>query len=100
LFSRQQKQIAHLAKPDIRTRPTRKVDVGVQASLGKRDVDGIGELCPHAAGGAATRAGTKLPPLDQDNVVHSRLGHVECSAHADNAATDDYDAGGVRKDAG
>ena len=57
------------------------------------DVDRVGELGAHAAGGLAGRTRAELALLDQDDVGDPRPGQVVGRAEPDDPAADDHDGG-------
>src|SRR5438034_1155740 len=60
----------------------------LQAAGAEQDVEGVGELRPHPAGGLAGGAGGQLVALDQHHLADAGLGQVEGDAGAHHAAAD------------
>src|SRR4029450_4941624 len=84
----EQEQVADPAEVDLVARAGAEGGERLQAARAELDVEGVGELGPHPAGGLAGGAGGQLVALDQQHLPDAGLGQVEGDAGAHHAAAD------------
>ncbi len=96
LLTAEHEQVADLLQVDLPARPSVKVSKRIHAPLGDLDVQCVGELRAHAAGGPRRRATAELVAFEQHD-VHAGLGQMERGARSHHSATDDDHVGRGRE---
>ena len=93
----QEEQVADLVQVDLLAERGLERLERAQAARPELDVDRVGELGAHPAGGLAGGTGAELALLDQDDVGDPGAGQVVGGAESHDTAADDHDGGAGRK---